>query len=216
MNVKNVDSVCMLLRDLMKAKYPSGIHWADVSIRLQPDLPKEDVDEALKILRDNQWIQDGCRGALLPGMRFSEWAEDTTSKTINIVNSNIGSPVNIRNVSNSQISMSSPGSVQEMSPILAISEIETMRALCEEILSILTSAQFPTEVSEEIRSDMDAFQQRLAVLKPKRRVIGECLHSIRSVIESAAGSFLVGGLTAHAPLMILLEKMDHVKATLGL
>lgn len=67
-------------------------------------------------------------------------------------------------------------------------DLTRMRELVSELTQALPSFTLSRENNEQIRSDIATVEAQLSSPRPKSRVIAECLHSARTILENASGT----------------------------
>jgi hypothetical protein len=95
---------------------------------------------------------------------------------------------------NSNIQQAGAGAMQNAE--IEQHSYDDIRAVLEEIKGVVDSIGLTAQAQKDIQSDIATALAQLSASRPKPTIITECLHSIRSILESAAGSVLVAPLIA--------------------
>lgn len=104
-------------------------------------------------------------------------------------------PVNIISVGtmvNSHIQQAGAGAKQKIE--IEQQSYDEIRAVLDEIKRAVDSIGLTTQAQKDIQSDIATALAQLSASRPKPTIITECLHSIRSILESAAGSVIAAPL----------------------
>jgi hypothetical protein len=73
---------------------------------------------------------------------------------------------------------------------------DEIRAVLDEIKHTVESIGLTDQARQDIQSDIATALVQLSASRPKPSIITECLHSIRSILESAAGGVIAAPLIA--------------------
>ncbi len=130
------------------------------------------------------------QGILGEGLTFTQ-AEKMTA-------SNITYNVNIENMTGSQLQQGTTSSTQTYNA--QVTDLSAVAEFVERLLPAIGELSDATD-REQVQSDLETIRSQLKAPKPKTGIIRECLTSVRSVLEGAAGDV---GATYLAPLTALL------------
>ncbi|WP_448177021.1 AbiTii domain-containing protein [Pseudomonas putida] len=117
------------------------------------------------------------QGILGEGMTFT-----TKEKT---AASNITYSINIENMSGSQLQQGTTNSSQTYNA--QGTDLSAVAAFVERLLPAIGELNDATD-REQVQSDLDTIRSQLRAPKPKTGMIRECLNSVRTVLEGAAGN----------------------------
>ena len=156
----------------------------------------ESFRRIIETVRDTilKWTLDlEARGILGDDMSFSDEEKIAASQAPQNVSYFYG-PIH-----NSQFQVNSPKSQQYMQSDSGA--VEALKSFIESFADSLTEAQLEGEVREELEAELSTLRAQANSPKPKPPIIVSTLHSIRSVLENAAGSALA---TAAVPTILTL------------
>ena len=100
--------------------------------------------------------------------------------------------ISVEQMVNSQILQGSPNSAQ--SNVVEWKQTGELKALVGAIAESVEKLQLPVEKQHELQAELNTIKSQLQASRPKKSIMTECLHSIRSILEGAAGSILAGQL----------------------
>lgn len=127
------------------------------------------------------------QGIMGEGMSFSNDEKEAAGPASYQIINNIGS------MQNSQLQQGTHGSTQ-------ILDINNSLEGLNDFLSVLNDSSAQLSLMREQQSELEAeiktIQSQLESPKPKQSIISECLGSIRSILEGAAGNVTATGLLA--------------------
>jgi len=106
-------------------------------------------------------------------------------------------PINVISVQtmvNSVIQQGSPAGQQVVDQKL--SDTAAVAGLLKDVRAALAELGLPATQRESLGADVATAEAQLSSPNAKPSIIGECLRSIRSVLEQAAGSLLAAGIIA--------------------
>ena len=101
---------------------------------------------------------------------------------INVQGDIIGSP----------IQSGSPGARQEVS--IGDINLGGVRDFLDQLEKIAPSIPLPVEESQELAADIATIRAQIDSPRPKKQIVRESLHSVRSILEGAGGSVAAVGL----------------------
>lgn len=169
-----------------------------MSVPLQPTLhvPHTAVIGILDAVRNNilQWaLELEQKGVIGEGMSFSKEEKSAASQVTYQVTNNIGS------MTNSQLQQHSTGASQVFTQTLDVAALEGLigelnTAFSQLAMSDLTRAEYVAEIQ--------TLKSQVASPKPKTSIISESLKSVRTILESAAGSVLASDLLAKVNIFL--------------
>lgn len=102
--------------------------------------------------------------------------------------------INVGSMVNSQIQQTSPNSKQTLS--FGEERFDELQKLLADIKASIDKLGLKPQSQADIEGDITSAESQLKSSKPKTSVITECLHSIRSILESAVGSVLASDFMA--------------------
>lgn len=121
-------------------------------------------------------------GILGEGMTFTDKERekaDNIHPTYNITN-------NIENMTNSPLQQNTSHSNQTIN--IQELNMDLVKSFIELIISNQADLKLDAKINEELRSDIETIRLQLSANKPKKTIIGECLNSIRAILQGASGS----------------------------
>jgi hypothetical protein len=84
-------------------------------------------------------------------------------------------------------------------------QIGDVKNLVEQIKTAMNDLPLSDEAKDELRSDVQTIEPQLSSLRPKLPIVGECLRSMRTILEGATGNataiFLVHEITKYLDLL---------------
>ena len=98
--------------------------------------------------------------------------------------SNISYSINIENMTGSQLQQGTTGSTQTYTQSADLSGIS---AFVEKLLPAIGELSNPTD-RDQLQSDLETIRSQLKAPTPKTGMIRECLNSVKTVLEGAAGN----------------------------
>lgn len=136
-------------------------------------------------------------GIIGEGMTFSPDERRAAASTVYNIQNYIGT------MNRSQVQQGTCDSSQAMTMGLDVSAVVS---ILKELSKALRSADVPADIKKEIEADVQSIKSQLRSPNPKPSIVKECLRSIRSILEQAAGSVIAGGIPA------LLDRINALVA----
>ncbi|EJM7847168.1 TPA: hypothetical protein NJ307_004499 [Vibrio parahaemolyticus] len=133
------------------------------------------------------------KGIVGEGMTFSNNEKKAAESVTYKITNNIGS------MQNSQIQQATDNSQQSQE--LSISN-EDIAQFIEFLKLSLTQLDLNKDEQAEIEAEIVTIDSQLASPRPKKLVLGECLKSVRNIIEGTTGSLVATGLLAQLGAII--------------
>lgn len=121
-------------------------------------------------------------GIMGEGMTFSKEEKKAAGQVTNQITYNIGS------MQNSQLMQGSPGALQSLNIGLDLFEIVK---LLDKMKDSIGQFGLNSELENELKTEISTIEIQSKSPRPKFNIISESLKSIRSILESAAGSIAV-------------------------
>jgi hypothetical protein len=102
------------------------------------------------------------------------------------------------NVIGSPIQSGSPGARQEVSVEL---NLENVRDFLHQLEAATPALNLPVEESRELTAEVTTLKAQIESPRPKKHIIREGLHSVRTILEGAGGNLAAAGL---------LDALQHI------
>lgn len=110
--------------------------------------------------------------------------------------------IQIHHMEGSSIQQGSHGSSQTV-----LSHTSSVKSVCQfiqELQRALPDFTIEESVTKELQSEIDTAKAQLASPRPKTTILRECLSSIRTILEGAAGNVVAQGFLQQLPALIAL------------
>lgn len=124
------------------------------------------------------------KGIIGEGMTFSDKEKQKAAETSYHVHFH-GS------VGTSQVQQ---GTVQSAQSIALELNLSNVRALMDELKMSIAELGLKADTEQQLRAEIATIEAQLAAPQPRRGLIGECLASVRNILEGCIGSLLASGI----------------------
>lgn len=110
--------------------------------------------------------------------------------------------IQIHHMEGSSIQQGSHGSSQAV--LFQISSVQSVRRFIQELQRVLLDLALDESATKELQSEIDTANAQLKSPRPKANILRECLSSIRTILEGAAGNLAAQGFLQQLPTLIAL------------
>ncbi|MEJ2800623.1 hypothetical protein WAE61_01990 [Comamonadaceae bacterium PP-2] len=198
--VGSLEDILRTAEDMLYIKFEGQQRHAlmrMMSIPLEPAIsfPRQTVVGVLESVRNRilEWsLQLEKEGVLGSGLSFSKDEKEAASAVNYTTVNNIGA------MHHSQLQLHSSGSQS----IVVERGVEQAGKIVEAISSVMSALKLSEDLTKELQAELETLRVQLASPKPKTSVVKECLLSVKTILEGAAGNVVASGIALQIPAVI--------------